>query len=244
MRLYWFAPLLCGLLGLGLGYMIKSYLLWKMQDSFLREILVSENVTQTMRDSIGQKIVELTQETRTIAQAMDGIIGEEERIVALEYGSKTIAGIITVELKNSQLANILLGEIKAVLEEKVKGGFFGNLVKGSVWDLVKDPLEKVIENYLDIRCQPLLQDKLQSRFTELTEKRIYEVGDLLLSKSDQITQVMIDMYENSVVDMAVAIIRQRIMNHPSVKRQLRYLVLITTGLGVLSGALSVVLTLF
>lgn len=244
MRLYWLAPVLCGLLGLGLGYIIRCYLLRKLQGEFVKELLVSDKVTNAMRDSIGQKIVELTQDTRTIGQVTDGVIGEQQRTDAIEYGSRTLAGIITVELKNSQLASLLLAEIKSVLETRVKSGFLSSLVQGNTWDLVKDPLEKTIENYLDTRCQPLLQEKLQSRFMELMEKRMYEVGDLLLMRREQITKSMVDIYQNSVVDIISEIATQRILNQEYVKRQLKYPMIMTTGLGVLSGLLSVLLTLF
>ena len=244
MRLYWLAPVLCGLLGLGLGYMIRYYLLRKLQGEFVKELLVSDKVTNAMRDSIGQKIVELTQDTRTIGQMTDGVIGEQQRRDAIEYGSKTLAGIITVELKNSQLASLLLAEIKSALETRVKNGFLSSLVQGSTWDLVRDPLEKAIENYLDTRCQPLIQEKLQSRFVELMGKRMYEVGDLLLMKSELITQIMVDMYKNSVVDIISEITTHRILSQEYVKRQLKYPMIMTTGLGVLSGFLSILLTLF
>ena len=244
MHLYWFAPILCGACGLGLGFIIKRYLLGMLQRNVIEDILLSDQVTTALQNGIGAKIVELTQDTRTVAEVMDAYMGEESRLAMIDSGSTMLAGVITVELKKSNLSDIILDEIKRVLEEKVKLGFITGLMKGNLWNMVQEPMEKAIQKYLDNKCQSVLEDKLKHTFTELTEKRMYEIGEVLLSKGQQISKIVIKEYKNNIVELVEQCITPITENNLKLKKQLNKLIITFTGFGVLCGIMSIILALY
>ncbi len=243
MNVYWLAPILCGALGYGLSFPVKHYISKLSQTKMLESVLLSDKVIQTISDSIGYKIVELTQDTRTIGEVTDLYIGEETRKSAINSGSAKLAEVITIELKNSQIANIILEEIKRVLVEKIKLGLVAGLMKGSLWEMVEEPMEKALESYLDERCQPLLEEKLKERFQMLSEKRMYELGELFFNHRDRITEVILDIYKKNILDLADHIVSQTGSINKLFPKQLSRMQIGMAGFGGICGLLSMALLL-
>lgn len=243
MKLYWLVPIFCGALGFGLSCFIKRYISTFLKGQWLENLVLSEKATRAISNGIGQKLVGLTQDTRTISEVLDLYIGKEERVAATENVSCSLAAIITVELKESQIADIILEEIKRVLEEKAKLGFLTGFMKGNLWEMVREPMEKAIENYLDERCQPMLEEKLKEKCQSLSEKRMYEVGEILLKNSQLITDTVLTAYKNNIVDIV-----NQILNQVGPVEQLLYKPLVgmqavLTGFGIVCGLFSVILTI-
>lgn len=243
MSLYWLAPLLCGVMGFVVTFPIKNYLNKLLQGKKLEKLLLSEKVTQAVSDGIGHKLVELTQDTRTIAEVIDSTLGKETRLAAIENSSTALAGFITQELKNSQISDIILEEIKRVLVEKVKLGFLTGLMKDNIWDLVREPMEKAIESYLKERCQPLIKTKLQERFTTLSEKRMYDVGELLLPYREQISEEVIKIYKTHAISVAEKLLNKTGDIKKLFHKELLKMQIGITAFGVFCGLVSLLLAL-
>ena len=243
MSLYWLAPILCGALGFGTSIIMKRALLKKVEGKMLENLLLSDQVTKAIKDGIGLKLVELTQDTRTIGEVLDLYLGKEAKKATIDEWSKKLAKVITVELKNSQISNIILGEIKRVLLEKIKLGFITGLMNGSLWDMVEEPMKKAVEGYLDERCQPMLEEKLKERFTMLVDKRMYELGEVLFEKREEISDVMLQLYKNNIVNMATQMATQIAGTNRFPQKQIQWMQLGMSGFGFVCGLLSMLLCL-
>ena len=244
MNLIWLAPILCGALGFGLSIPVKNYISKLSETKLIENLLVSDKVTQAIHDGIGLKLVELTQDTRTIGEATDAYIGNEARLSAIDSGSAKLAEIMTLELKKSQIANIILDEVKRVLVEKIKLGFITGLMKGNLWEMVEEPMEKAIENYLDERCQPMLEDKLKERITYLSEKRVYELGELLLQNREKITEIILEIYKKNITELTDQLLLKLGPINKLFPKQLLWMQLGLSGFGIVCGLLAIVLTIF
>lgn len=243
MKLYWLVPILCGVLGFGLSCLIRRYLSKLLKGQWLEELLLSEKATKTLSDGIGQKLVELTQDTRTVSEVIDLYVGKEKRVAVTETLSSSLAEIITVELKKSQIADIILEEIKRVLEEKTKLGFLTGLMKGNLWEMVREPMEKAIESYLEERCQPMLKEKLEEKCDSLSEKRMYEVGEILMKNRQSITDVILTAYKNNIVEMSTQVLSQIGPIDKLLHKQLVGIQIAMSGFGIICGLISLILTL-
>ncbi len=244
MYLYWLAPILCGALGFGLSFLVKRYISKLSQTKLLDNLLLSDKIVQAIDDGIGRKIVELTQDTRTIQEVVDSYIGKEERIVAIDNSSRKLAGIITLELKESQISSIILEEIKRVLVEKIKLGFITGLMNGNIWETVEEPMKKAIDNYLDEKCQPMVEEKIKERLITLSQKRMYDLGELLLENRQKITDVSLEIYKNNISDLTNQILTQIGPVDEVLHKQLLLMQIGLTGFGVISALLSMLLLVF
>ncbi len=243
MELYWFAPITCGGLGFLLSYLVKKKISMLLDYKRLEDFLLSERVTKAISDGIGQKIAEMTQDTRTVGEVIELYVDKETRRTAIEVGSSKLAELITLELKKSQISNIILEEIKRVLVEKSKLGFLTGLMKGSLWELVEEPMEKAIESYLEERCQPMIKDKLQERMNSMTEMRMYEVGELLLDKHQIITDLTLKVYRKHIVDLASQLLTKLDVKNKVLKPDILKLQICMSGFGVACGLLSMLLAI-
>lgn len=177
-----------------LGKAVGETLLTK-QD--IADVLLTEDMKNNFADSIIQKIY--TDEQCTIENISMDILGDQITTQASEQLNQIITGKVQNALVNSDIGNIIVGECKTTVQEKVQGTMMAMFVNEDLINSIAEPMGIKINQYIEDHGENLIQPVVERESSEIKQKPLYKILDEDFGVSqEQVKDSLIKMYEKVV----------------------------------------------
>ena len=132
-----------------------------LTEEVLRRHLTSEDMTESIRQSISGFLDELRHDQRTVREYLTQTAGEER----LKNTTRKLEDLL-VQKATEKIQGVNLGKIAAeIITEKMKDAladsFLGKMLGGSLTANLSIAVEKTVDQYIDEHGQEIIRDIIQ-----------------------------------------------------------------------------------
>jgi hypothetical protein len=170
--------------------------------------LLSKNTEDTVAELAMGQMKKYLKSSQPFREALPALTGEElyqkgREALKSEMTERIMAGVM-----EAQPGTIIAEEGKKAVQEKLGGTMLSMFLHGDMVDSLAAEVGSYAEDFIREKGPALIDEQLEKEITNLEEKRIYQVGEKLLSHEELLEEKIREIYRISIGKAASSLASQ------------------------------------